>query len=142
MKRNAGIVGSVVPERSSVLNRLYDFRHVAIPALVYALELVVWAVLNHKGLGDHDWKTWRLGLLISLFLLFCTSFTFKENPQISLAATGVLLPWVIMLGLIITEGFFRMDLSFITISWFFTGVLGSGVLQALWIIVFSVTNSR
>lgn len=142
MKRNAGMVGSVVPERSSILNRLYDFRHVAIPALVYTLELVVWAVLNHKGLGDDDWKTWRLGLLISLFLLFCTSFTFRKNPQISLAATGVLLPWFIMLGLIIIGGVIQMNLSFITISWFFAGVLGSGVLQAGWIIVFCVANRR
>jgi hypothetical protein len=109
---------------------LYDYRHVAIPLLVYSCELTIWAVLNRNGIGDYDWQHWRIALLVCLFLLVITLGIYSRN-DIGDAAFGVIAPWLVMLLVIIVYGFIRMSLDFVTIDMFFFGVFLSGALQFL-----------
>ncbi|HAZ4816521.1 TPA: hypothetical protein QIB60_004582 [Enterobacter cloacae subsp. dissolvens] len=109
---------------------LYDYRHVAIPLLVYSCELTIWAVLNRNGIGDYGWRHWRIALLVSLFLLVVTSEIYSKN-DIGDAALGVISPWLVMLLVIIVLGFIRMSLDFVTIDMFFFGVFSSGAFQFL-----------
>lgn len=41
--------------RYPLLKTLHDYRFILIPALVFTIELTVWAVLNLKGVGDMGW---------------------------------------------------------------------------------------
>lgn len=109
---------------------LYDYRHVAIPLLVYSCELTIWAVLNRNGIGDYGWQHWRIALLVCLFLLVITSGIYSRN-DIGDAAYGVIAPWLVLLLVIIVYGFIRMSLDFVTIDMFFFGVFFSGALQFL-----------
>nr|HDC4297840.1 hypothetical protein [Enterobacter hormaechei] len=52
--------------RNPFIKILYEYRHVAFLVLIYAAEMTVWAVLNLKGLGDEDFSTWRIFLLVSV----------------------------------------------------------------------------
>ena len=58
---------------------LYDYRHVAIPLLVYSCELTRWAVLNRNGIGEYGWSAWRIALLVCLILLVAISVTYSRN---------------------------------------------------------------
>ena len=107
---------------------LYDYRHVAIPLLVYSCELTIWAVLNRNGIGEYGWSAWRIALLVCLILLVATSVTYSRN-DIGEAAFGVIAPWLTILMVINVYGFIRMSLDFVTINMFFIGVFSSGVFQ-------------
>lgn len=41
--------------RYPLLKILHNYRYILIPALVFTIELTVWAVLNLKGVGDMGW---------------------------------------------------------------------------------------
>lgn len=116
---------------------LYSLRHIAIPVLVYSTELAAWAVLNHYGLGDRSWQTWRISLLSSLTIVCMTAVVFFDpnSKDVVLAAAGVTLPWLVMVICGLLYGFIKMDLSFLTPDWFFWGVLVSGVAQVLIVIL-------
>lgn len=109
---------------------LYNYRHVAIPLLVYSCELTIWAALNRNGIGDYGWRHWRIALLVCLFLLVVTSEIYSKN-DIGEAALGVISPWLVMLLVIIVYGFIRMSLDFVTIDMFFFGVFSSIAFQFL-----------
>lgn len=55
--------------RYPLLKILHNYRYILIPALVFTIELTVWAVLNLKGVGDMGWVSWRVCLLLSVFLV-------------------------------------------------------------------------
>lgn len=109
-------------------------RHTAIPALVYAAELVIWAGLIHTGLTDDSWAVWRTGLLAGVVILILTGMKYceTEGSLILLAAAGAILPWIALLAAALVYGFIQMNLSFfLTPAWFFNGVLASGALQVV-----------
>lgn len=118
---------------------LYDYRHVAIPLLVYSCELIIWAVLNRNGIGEYGWLHWRIALLVCLFLLVITSGIYSRN-DIGDAAFGVIAPWLVMLLVIIVYGFIRMSLDFVTINMFFIGVFSSGVFQFFIVVLHGQRN--
>lgn len=107
---------------------LYDYRHTLIPALVFTIELTVWAVLNLKGQGDKGWFYWRVFLLVSVLLVGFSVYAFKKAEQWFLMF-GSVIPWVGMLVAAIIYGFIQMNLSFLTLNLFYAGVLGSAFLQ-------------
>jgi len=119
---------SAIRARSSLLKILYDYRHTLIPALVFTIELTVWAVLNFKGHGDKGWVYWRLFLLVSVLLVGFSVYAFKKADQWFLMF-GSVIPWVGMLIAAIIYGFIQMNLSFLTLNLFYAGVLGSAFLQ-------------
>lgn len=112
-------------------------RHMTIPALVYAAELVIWARLIHSGVADDTWATWRTGLIVGVVILILTGMKYceTEGSCILLAATGVIFPWIALLFAALVYGFIQMNLSFLTPGLFFIGVLASGALQVVIIVV-------
>ncbi|EHN8761263.1 hypothetical protein I4B00_004444 [Enterobacter asburiae] len=103
---------------------LYDYRHTLIPALVFTIELTVWAVLNLKGQGDKGWFYWRVFLLVSVLLV-----GFSKKAEQWFLMFGSVIPWVGMLIAAIIYGFIQMNLSFLSLNLFYAGVLGSAFLQ-------------
>jgi len=72
---------------------LYNYRHTLIPALVFTIELKVWATLNLKGLGDKGWVYWRVFLLINVFLVFFSGYTFEKDDDLPLMFGSVIPFW-------------------------------------------------
>ncbi|MDR5095505.1 hypothetical protein P7F73_16950 [Enterobacter sp. EC-ML 621] len=74
--------------RYPLLKILHNYRYILIPALVFTIELTVWAVLNLKGVGDMGWVSWRVCLLLSLFLVCFSDSAFNkldggfESPRV------------------------------------------------------------
>lgn len=126
--------------RSTLRTMLYEFRHVFIPAMVYATELTVWAVLNRNVHGDQEWVMWRVFLLISLVILFFTAILFLEPVKYDIwkAAAGAILPWLIILAGVTVYGLMQMNFAFLTPNLFYSGVLASYVLQFLLIFHFGL----
>ncbi|WP_313228413.1 hypothetical protein [Leclercia sp.] len=113
---------------------LYNYRHTLIPALVFTIELTVWAILNLKGLGDKGWVYWRVFLLINVFLVFFSGYAFEKDDDLPLMF-GSVIPWIVMLILGSVYGFIQMNLNFLTLDLFFGGVAASTFLQALFTVV-------
>lgn len=118
---------------------LYNYRHALIPALVFIIELTVWATLNLKGLGDKGWVYWRVFLLLSVFLVVFSGSAFEKDDELFLMF-GSVIPWVVMLILSSVYGFIQMNLNFLTLDLFFVGVLGSTFLQALFTVVHCIDS--
>ncbi|MEJ5069970.1 hypothetical protein WH292_19085 [Enterobacter sp. MYb186] len=118
---------------------LYNYRHILIPALVFTIELTVWAILNLKGLGDKGWVYWRVFLLLSVFLVVFSASAFEKDDELFLMF-GSVIPWVVMLILSSVYGFIQMNLNFLTLDLFFVGVLGSTFLQALFTVVHCIDS--
>ena len=118
---------------------LYNYRHILIPALVFTIELTVWATLNLKGLGDKGWVYWRVFLLLSVFLVVFSGSAFEKDDELFLMF-GSVIPWVVMLILSSVYGFIQMNLNFLTLDLFFVGVLGSTFLQALFTVVHCIDS--
>jgi hypothetical protein len=112
--------------------------YVAIPAIIYTVELTIWAGLNLSGITE-TWMQWRVCLLIALVIIFYTKIVFEARNKSykGLALIGVIFPWLILFIGIAVWGFVQMNLSFVTIDLFFWGVIASGVTQFIFIIVSS-----
>ncbi|BBW24615.1 hypothetical protein [Enterobacter kobei] len=120
---------SVTPKRLLSLKTLYDFRHLAILVLIYAAEMTVWAVLNLKGLGDEDFSTWRIFLLVSVGIIAGSAGILDDPDDRWMVYAGALTPWLIAPFVVIVYGFIQMNLQFLSMEWFFTCVLLSFSLQ-------------
>lgn len=120
---------SAIRTRSSLLKILYDYRHVVFLVLIYATEMTVWAVLNLKGLGDEDFSTWRIFLLVSVAIIVCSTGITPNPDDGWMKYAGALAPWLIAPFVIIVYGFIQMNLQFLSMDWFFTCVLCSFSLQ-------------
>ena len=118
---------------------LYNYRHTLIPALVFTIELTVWATLNLKGLGDKGWVYWRVFLLINVFLVFFSGYAFEKDDDLPLMF-GSVIPWIVMLILGSVYGFIQMNLNFLTLDLFFGGVAASTILQALLTVVHCIDS--
>lgn len=119
---------SAIRTRSSLLKSLHDYRYILIPALVFTIELTVWAALNLKGLGNKNWVYWRVFLLLSVFLVAWSGSAFNKNDEWFFMC-GSLIPWGGMTIAATVYGFIQMSLNFLTLDLFFVGVLGSFALQ-------------
>lgn len=125
---------SAIMARSSLLKILHDYRYILIPALVFTIELTVWAVLNLKGVGDMGWVSWRVSLLLSVLLVCFSGPAFKKGG-IWFFMYGSVLPWVGMLILASIFGFIQMNLNFLTLDLFYAGVFGSLAVQLVFILI-------
>ncbi|HHE8494906.1 hypothetical protein [Enterobacter sp. SLBN-59] len=120
---------SAIRTRSSLLKILYDYRHVVFLVLIYATEMTVWAVLNLKGLGDKDFSTWRIFLIVSVFIIMGSARVYYGSDEPWMMFVGALAPWIISPVVIIVAGFIQMNLDFLTIDWFYFCVLTSFAMQ-------------
>lgn len=77
---------------SSLLKILYDYRHVVFLVLIYATEMTVWAILNLKGLGDEDFSTWRIFLLISVAIIASSAAAYGDTDKAWMMFAGALAP--------------------------------------------------
>lgn len=111
--------------------KLYHFRHLAMPSMVFAIELTVWAILIRNGYAEYGWPYWRAGLLASLVILLHTNMIFYGSKERIWYAAGVLAPWVILLPAFIVFCFIQTNQDLLTLDWFLTGVFASGVFQML-----------
>lgn len=115
--------------RSPLFKILYDYRHIVCLVLIYATEMTVWAVLNLKGLGDDDFSTWRIFLLVSVGIIAGSAGIIDDPDDKWMMYAGALTPWLIVPFVIIGYGFIQMNLHFLSMDWFFTCVLLSFSLQ-------------
>ncbi|HDC4621227.1 TPA: hypothetical protein O8U14_004520 [Enterobacter asburiae] len=120
---------SVIRARSALLKILYDYRHVFFLVLIYAAEMTVWAVLNLKGLGDEDFSTWRIFLLVSVGIIAGSAGILDDPDDGWMVYAGALTPWLIAPFVVIVYGFIQMNLQFLSMEWFYTCVLLSYSLQ-------------
>ncbi|MDV0787437.1 hypothetical protein VC623_22790 [Citrobacter amalonaticus] len=118
-------------KRQFSLKILYDFRHLVILVLIYATEMTAWAVLNLKGLGDHDFTYWRMFLLVSVPVIVGSAGMFYKSDHAWMMYAGALAPWLCALSVIIVYGFIQMNLHFLSMDWFFSCVQISFGLQWL-----------
>ncbi|CZY52737.1 hypothetical protein RJ218_003879 [Enterobacter hormaechei] len=117
--------------RNPFIKILYEYRHVAFLVLIYAAEMTVWAVLNLKGLGDEDFSTWRIFLLVSVGVIAGSAGILDDPDDGWMVYAGALTPWLIAPFVVIVYGFIQMNLQFLSMEWFFTCVLLSFSLQFL-----------
>lgn len=117
--------------RNPFIKILYEYRHVAFLVLIYAAEMTVWAVLNLKGLGDEDFSTWRIFLLVSVGVIAGSAGILDDPDDGWMVYAGALTPWLIAPFVVIVYGFIQMNLQFLSMEWFFTCVMLSFSLQFL-----------
>lgn len=117
--------------RHPLLKILNDYRHIVFLVLIYAAEMTVWAVLNLKGLGDEDFSTWRIFLLVSVGVIAGSAGILDDPDDGWMVYAGALTPWLIAPFVVIVNGFIQMNLQFLSMEWFFTCVLLSFSLQFL-----------
>ncbi|WP_421512408.1 hypothetical protein ACOQH0_23735 (plasmid) [Enterobacter sp. JS8-1] len=116
--------------RKFSLNKiLYDYRHVAFLVLIYAAEMTVWAVLNLKGLGDHNFVEWRIYLLWSVIIIVGSAAAYHGTENAVMIFAGALAPWLIAIIAIIVYGFIQMNFDFLSMNWFSLCGLASFCLQ-------------
>ncbi|WP_431638373.1 hypothetical protein [Enterobacter mori] len=115
--------------RHPLLKILNDYRHIVFLVLIYAAQMTVWAVLNLKGLGDEDFSTWRIFLLVSVGVIAGSAGILDDPDDGWMVYAGALMPWLIAPFVIIVYGFIQMNLQFLSMEWFFTCVLLSFSLQ-------------
>lgn len=120
---------SAIWARSALLKIMYDHRHVFFLVLIYVAEMTVWAALNLKGLGDDDFSTWRIFLLVSVGIIAGSAGIIDDPDDKWMMYAGALTPWLIAPFVIIVYGFMQMNLHFLSIEWFYTCVLLSFSLQ-------------
>jgi hypothetical protein len=66
--------------RFFITQNLHNYRFILIPALVFTIELTVWAVLNLKGVGDMGWVSGEC-LLLSVFLVCFSGSAFNKRDD-------------------------------------------------------------
>ena len=125
---------SAIRARSSLLKTLHNYRYFLIPALVFTIELTLWAVLNLKGVGDMGWVSWRVSLLLSVFLV-CFSGAAVNKRDDWYFIYGSVVPWGGMLIGTIVYGFIQMNLNFLTLDMFYAGVFCSLAVQLLFTVI-------
>lgn len=120
--------------RYPLLIILHDYRHILTPALVFTIELTVWAVLNLKGVGDMGWGPWRVSLLLSVFLVYfsCVFFNKRDGWYFMY---GSVVPWGGMLIAAIVYGFIQMNLNFLSLDMFYAGVFASLAVQLVFTVL-------
>lgn len=121
--------------RNPLLKILYDNRHVVFLVLIYATEMTVWAVLNLKGLGDKDFSTWRIYLLVSFGIIAGSAAIIDDPDDGFMMYVGALTPWLIAPFVVVVYGFIQMNLQFLSMQWFYTCVLLSFSLQFVVILI-------
>ncbi|HCM9246607.1 TPA: hypothetical protein N5L31_003958 [Enterobacter bugandensis] len=117
-----------------LLKILQNYRYILIPALVFTIELTVWAVLNIKGVGDMGWVSWRVSLLLSVFLVYFSGTAFNKRDDWYFMY-GSVVPWGGMLIVASIYGFIQMDPNFLTLDMFYAGVFGSLVVQRVFTVL-------
>nr|WP_181368452.1 hypothetical protein [Enterobacter cloacae]QCO95776.1 hypothetical protein [Enterobacter cloacae] len=120
--------------RYPLLKILHDYRHILTPALVFTIELTVWAVLNLKGVGDMGWGPWRVSLLLSVFLAYFSCVFFNKRDDWYFMY-GSVVPWGGMLIAAIVYGFIQMNLNFLSLDMFYAGVFGSLAVQLVFTVL-------
>lgn len=120
--------------RYPLLKIPHNYRYILIPALVFTIELTVWAVLNLKGVSDIGWVSWRVSLLLSVFLIFFSGSVFNKGDDWYFMY-GSVLPWGGMLILGSIYGFIQMNLDFLTLDLFYAGVFGSFIVQLVFTVI-------
>ena len=125
---------SAIRTRSSLLKILHDYRYILIPALVFTIEMTVWAVLNLKGVGDMGWVSWRVSLLLSVFLVCFSGSAFNKRDE-GFFMYGSVVPWGGMLIVASIYGFIQMNLNFMTLDLFYAGVFGSLATQLVFTVL-------
>ncbi|GMQ39900.1 hypothetical protein [Enterobacter asburiae] len=127
--------------RYPLLKILRNYRYILIPALVFTIELTVWAVLNLKGVGDIGWASWRVSLLLCV-LLVCFSGPAFNKRDVGFLMYGSVVPWGgILIGAIV-YGFIQMNLNFLTVDVFYAGVFGSLAMQLINTVIQATANNR
>ena len=121
---------------SYIMKCASDLRHVFIPFMVYSTELTVWALLIREGAVTCEWSSWRVGLLVALFLLFCTAVvTFGEQIEgIIFTSLWVIAPWLIVLFLSLIRAFIDMSMAHMNVDLFLAGTILSAAAQAAFIL--------
>lgn len=119
---------------------LHDYRYILTPALVFTIELTVWAVLNIKGVGDMGWVSWRVSLLLSVFLVYFSGTAFNKRDG-GFLMYGSVVPWGGMLIVAIVYGFIQMNLNFLTLDIFYAGVFCSLVVQLVFTVIQCTANN-
>ena len=117
-----------------LLKILQNYRYILIPALVFTIELTVWAVLNIKGVGDMGWVSWRVSLLLSVFLVYFSGTAFNKRDDWYFMY-GSVVPWGGMLIVASIYGFIPMEPNFLTLDMFYAGVFGSLVVQLVFTVL-------
>lgn len=117
--------------RHPLLNILKDYRHIFFLVLIYAVEMTVWAVLNLKGLGDHNFVEWRIYLLWSVIIIVGSAAAYHGTDNAVMIFAGALAPWLIAIFAIIVYGFIQMNFDFLSMNWFSLCGLASFCLQFL-----------
>jgi len=125
---------SAIRARSSLLKTLHNYRYFLIPALVFTIELTVWAVLNLRSVGDMGWVSWRVSLLLSVFLVCFSGSAFNKRDDWYFMY-GSVVPWGGMLIGTIVYGFIQMNLNFLTLDMFYAGVFCSLAVQLLFTVI-------
>ena len=120
--------------RYPLLKILHDYRHILTTALVFTIELTVWAVLNLKGVGDMGWGPWRVSLLLSVFLVYFSCVFFNKRDDWYFMY-GSVVPWGGMLIGAIVYGFIQMNLNFLTLDLFYAGMFGSLAVQLVFTVI-------
>lgn len=110
---------------------LYSFRNVVVVTIVYALEMLIWAVLNKYGIGDNNWMKWRICMLGCVSIIYYTGLVFASTDNIWHPATGALIAWPFIFVGIILWFFIQNSLFLTPFEWFYSGVVASFACQIL-----------
>ncbi|HDS4422412.1 TPA: hypothetical protein QHX13_003554 [Enterobacter cloacae] len=97
--------------------------------------MTVWAVLNLKGLGDHNFVEWRIYLLWSVIIIVGSAAAYHGTDNAVMIFAGALAPWLIAIFAIIVYGLIQMNFDFLSMNWFSLCGLTSFCLQFLLIIM-------
>lgn len=80
------------------------------------------------------WVSWRVSLLLSVFLV-CFSYSAFNKLDGGFLMYGSVVPWGGMLIVSSIYGFIQMNLNFLTLDMFYAGVFGSLAAQLVFTVI-------
>lgn len=112
---------------------LYALRPVFVPALVFAVELMLWIGLSKEGfIAQASWPLLGLSccILLALLITACAFFNPKDNEAL-LAATGSATPFLLSGVVAILTYAVRSDFYFLEARWVMITVVLSFIGQMM-----------
>lgn len=122
---------------------LFALRPVFVPALVFAVELMLWIGLSKEGfIGQASWPLLGLSccILLALLITACAFFNPKDNESL-LAATGSATPFLLSGVVAMLAYAVRSDFSFLDARWVMVTVVLSFIGQmmvSIWHLIMSL----
>ncbi|EPO7808970.1 TPA: hypothetical protein R4S64_003679 [Kluyvera georgiana] len=93
---------------------------VVIPAIVFIIQLSVWAALMHYGYVERSWLLMRLTILIAVGVVCFAGFIFYGSGTYGIKTTAffVLVPWCVCAVFTLGIVFVTFEFEYLSFRWF------------------------